>query len=167
MPRKVRTRRSRTAYNADHKEHLLSGLDFFAGGFGNGSNFREDAAAEAWDHLREELLAVHLLKSPCTRPWAWWLFEDHEPRLCVSPPPRGLEDEDDPDEPDDEEGDADGRRHFGVRSPYWDRDRNELLFESQAHYLRRHGLLTRAERVHLGRHPELLEPVAGWDAEKR
>ncbi|HAR38567.1 MAG TPA: hypothetical protein DCS09_08385, partial [Porphyromonadaceae bacterium] len=31
-------------------------------------------------------------------------------------------------------------------------------YESQAAYLRRHGLLTREERAHLGKHPELLEP---------
>lgn len=163
MPRKVRTRRSRLAYSDDHRDHLLSGLDFFGGGFGNGADFREDDALAAWEALREELLATHLLGAPCTRPWAWWRFEDHEARLCVSPPPRGLEDSDDI----DEEPDDDAYDRFGVRSPYWGRDRGALLFESQAHYLRRYGLLTKGEKRYLADHPELLEPVPGWDADKR
>lgn len=167
MPRKMRTRRTRAHYSDDHKEHLRTGIDFFDCGFSNPPNFREEAAAEAWEILREELLREHIAEQPCTRPWAWWLFEPHEPRLCVSSPPRGTEDEEDPTEPDDEEGYEEGRSNFGIRSPYWGRDREELLFESQAHFLRRYGLLTKWEKAHLARHPELLEPVTGTDAGKR
>lgn len=167
MPRKTRTRRCRALYSDDHKDHLRTGCDFFDCGFGTGALFREDDAADAWDVLREEILREHLLEHPCTRPWAWWAFEEHEPRLCVSSPPRGTENADEPDEPDDEEGDEDGRRQFGIRSPYYGRDRVELLFESQAHYLRRYGLLTKAEKAYLDRHPELLEPVTGWDGHQK
>lgn len=167
MPRKTRTRRTRAHYGDGHREHLRYGHDFFDEGFGNLPYFREDDAAEAWDVLREELLREHIAERPCTRPWAWWLFEPHEPRLCVSAPPRGTEDEEDPTEPDDDHGNEEGCRNFGIRSPYWGRDREELLFESQAHFLRRYGLLTKGEKAHLARHPELLEPVTGMDAEKR
>ena len=159
MPRKLRTRRSRAHYSEDHKDHLRSGHDFLDSGFGTGANFREDDAAEAWEVLREELLRAHLTDHPCTRPWAWWRFEDHEPRLCVDAV-RG--------EPEaDDDGEEEASDYFGVRSPYWGTNRSELHFESQAHYLRRYGLLTKAERAHLERHPELLEPVNGWDAGKR
>jgi hypothetical protein len=158
MPRKTRTRRSRAHYSEDHKDHLRSGNDFFDCGFGIGANFREDDAAEAWEVLREELLQAHLAEQPCTRPWAWWRFEEHDPRLCVD----AVRNE--PEADDDEEEASD---YFGVRSPYWGKSRNELHFEAQAHYLRRYGLLTKAERAYLADHPELLEPVNGWDAGKR
>ncbi len=36
-------------------------------------------------------------------------------------------------------------------------------FESQAAYLKRHGLLTTEEKRHLGKHPELLKPEAVTD----
>lgn len=159
MPRKVRTRRSQAQYSDDHRDHLRSGYDFFDCGFGNGANFREEAAAEAWEALREDLLRAHLLEQPCSRPWAWWRFEDHDPRLCLD----AVRNEAEPD--DDAEEDA--CFHFGVRSPYWGKTRDELHFESQAHYLRRYGLLTKLELAYLERHPELLEPVTGWDAGKR
>lgn len=163
MPRRQRTIRSRPTYSEDHRDHLLSGCDFFGGGFGDGANFREDDAIAAWEILRGELLVKHIAETPCTRPWAWWRFEEHEPRLCVSSPPRGLEDDDThPNEPED-----DAFNNFGVRSPYWDMDRGELLFESQAHYLKRYGLLTKGETRYLAQHPELLEPVKGWHARNR
>jgi hypothetical protein len=158
MPRKLRTRRSRALYTTDHKDQLRTGHDFFDCGFGNGANFREDEAAEAWEVLREEILREHITEAPCTRPWAWWAFEPREPRLCIDAVR---------DEPEaDEDAEEDASLFFGVRSPYWGTNREELRFESQAHYLRRYGLLTKAERAHLERHPELLEPVTGWDAGK-
>lgn len=159
MPRKLRTRRSRAHYSEDHKDHLRSGHDFFDCGFGTGANFREDDAAEAWEVLREELLLEHIREQPCTRPWAWWAFEDHEPRLCVDAVRNERE--------ADDEAEEDASLYFGCRSPYWGKNRDELNFEAQAHYLRRYGLLTKAELAHLDRHPELLEPVNGWDAGKR
>ncbi len=166
MPRKQRIRRVGPGYGPDHKDHLRTGSDFFGGGFGSGAYFREEDAADAWDALRGEILLEHIREYPCTRPWAWWMFEPHEGRLCVSPPPRGTENGDGGDEPDDE-GDENGRRRYGIRSPYWGRDRAQLLFESQAHFLRRYGLLTKAEKAYLERHPDLLEPVTGWQAENR
>ena len=155
-------RRSRALYSPDHADHLRTGSDFFGNGFGTGANFREDDAAAAWEELREEILREHILRSPCTRPWAWWRFEEHEARLCVSPAPRGPEKAG-----EEEDDDSDGCDHYGVRSPFWGRAREELLFESQAHFLRRYGLLTKAELAYLARHPELLEPVNGRDAQNR
>jgi hypothetical protein len=52
-------------------------MDFFGGGFGNGEHFREDEAIEAWEVLRAEVMLEHIDERPCTRPWAWWSFEDH------------------------------------------------------------------------------------------
>jgi hypothetical protein len=162
MIRRLSARRTRALYSADHADHLRTGSDFFGNAFGNGAHFRADDAAEAWESLREEILAAHIAEQPCTRPWAWWRFEEHDARLCVSPAPRGPEKAD-----EDEDDDPDGCGHYGVRSPFWGRAREELLFESQAHFLRRYGLLTKAERAYLDRHPELLEPVNGWDARNR
>jgi hypothetical protein len=159
MPRKLRTRNCRARYSEDHKEQLRTGVDFFDFAFGNGSQFREDDAADAWEVLREEILREHITEAPCTRPWAWWAFEPHEPRLCIDAVRE---------EPEaDEDAEEDASLRFGIRSPYWGRSREELTFESQAHYLRRYRLLTKAERAYLERHPELLEPVKGQEADKR
>lgn len=155
MTRKLRTRRSRARYSEDHKEQLRTGDDFFENAFGNGANFREDDAAEAWEALREEVLGEHLTRNPGTRPWAWWAFEPREPRLCIDAV-RG--------EPEAEGDEEEASLHFGIWSPYWGKNRAELHFESQAHYLRRYRLLTKAERAYLEEHPELLEPVIGRDA---
>ena len=152
MPRRTRTRHGRPLYSDDHRDHLLTGCDFFDGGFGNGAHFREDDAAEAWEALREELLWVHIADHPCTRPWAWWYFEEHDPRLCIDAVDG---------EPEGDEDEEDAFDNYGCRSPYWGTDREELRFESQAHYLRRHGLLLKSELAHLRAHPELLEPVKG------
>jgi hypothetical protein len=64
-------------------------------------------------------------------------------------------------EPEGDEDEEDTFDNYGCRSPYWGKDREELRFESQAHYLRRYRLLTKAEKAHLERHTELLEPVPG------
>lgn len=149
MPRKTRSRRGKPLYGPDHRDHLRSGVDFFGGGFGDGEHFREDEAIEAWEIIRAEVMLEQIDERPCTRPWAWWHFEDHEPRLCVENVPREpeIEEEEEP--------------FFGCASPYAGKSRDDLHFESQAHYLRRHGLLLKAELAHLRDHPELLEPVKG------
>ena len=73
---------------------------------------------------------------PGTRPYGWWAFEAPGPRDCP-----GLEAAADP---------TDWRLRFGA--PY-DEDTlasgTVLHLESQAHYLRRHGLLEPAERRRL------------------
>lgn len=150
MRRKTRTRRGKPLYSDDHKDHLLTGHDFFGGGFGNGDEFREEDAAEAWEVLQEELLWAHISERPCTRPWAWWYFGDRDPRLCI-----------DSVKGEPEADDCDGSDNYGCESPYLGFQAERLHFESQAHYLRRYGLLTKAERAYLEKHPELLEPVPG------
>jgi hypothetical protein len=163
MPRRTRTRHGRPLYSDDHKNHLLCGHDFFGGGFGTGANFREDDAAEAWEVLREELLWEHISEKPCTRPWAWWHFEDREPRLCIESvrEPEADDADEGEEEEEEEEEEEDNMHRYGCRSPWYGREGDDLHFESQAHYLRRYRLLTKAERDYLERHPERLEPVLG------
>jgi hypothetical protein len=152
MPRRIRTaRRLGLTYGDGHRLHLTTGFDFFQDGFGEGANFRRDDAARAWEYLREELLVEWITDHPCTRPWAWWEFEDHPPRRVVKPKP-----EDFPQE-------RDRPRPWGKAVPWWDEMRRAKWYESQAAYLRRHDLLTRAEADYLEAHPELLKPVTGYD----
>lgn len=149
MPRKTRTRRGGPFYSLDHRTYLETGFAFSEPPFGEGEYFREDEAIECWNHLRTDILLEHLSHSPCTRPWAWWHLENREPRLCLT----AVRGEPEPDEEPDEE--------YGCSSPYANVGIRELRFESQAHYLRRYGLLLKTEREHLLSHPELLEPVEG------
>ena len=156
MPRKIRNvRRIGLTYGDGHRHHLLTGCDFFDDGFGNGCNFRRDDAARAWTFLRVELLLEHIADHPCTRPWAWWEFEDHPPRRVVKPKPTDF-----PPEP--------ARPYpWGKPLPWWDEFCRAKWYESQAAYLRRNSLLTRAETEYLEAHPELLNPVNALDKENR
>lgn len=149
MPRKSRTRRGGPYYSVDHRTYLEVGMAFGEPPFGEGEYFREDEAIDCWNTLRAEILLEHISHSPCTRPWAWWQLEDREPRLCVSTVRGEAEPTEEP------------VFEYGCASPYAEVDRRELRFESQAHYLRRYGLLLKSEREHLLSHPELLEPIEG------
>jgi hypothetical protein len=157
MPRRTVTpRRSGPTYGDGHRQHLLAGCDFFGDGFGQGCFFRRDDAERAWKRLREELLAEHIGERPCSRPWAWWEFEGHPPRRVVRPRPEDIL----PPPP--------ARPYpWGKAAPWWDEARQAKWYEPQAGYLRRHGLLTRAEAEYLDRHPELLRPVTGYDVADR
>lgn len=85
--RRTRTsRRPAIDYTPDHRLQLTTGFDFFGSGFGEGPDFREADARQAWAYLREDLLLEHIGLWPCTRPWAWWQFEDHPPRRVVRRP---------------------------------------------------------------------------------
>lgn len=148
MPRRPRTcRTSRYALDGDLLAFLATGLDFTGCPFGYLE--KSPRTIDAWNHLRAEVLLAHIADRPCTRPWAWWAFEDHEPRLCVS----GIRHE----KPRDDDPALD----YGCASPYAGADVRDLRFESQAHYLRRFGLLLKAEEDHLRLNPDLLEPVEG------
>lgn len=160
MPRRRRTRRSpREEYHAGHRRQLLTGRDFGLPrpAFGRGERFRREEAVEAWARLRGEILADHLERHPCTRPWAWWHLEPRELRRRV-----------------------DGGRHpclpplatpaiYGLPR-YVSGSRPEefhALYESVPAYLARLGLLTGPERAYLDENPDLLAPVhaddlGGW-----
>lgn len=156
MPRRSRhQRRQRITYTDSHRLQLETGIDWFGDAFGNGDGFNAQAAAVAWDALREEILLAHVAESPCSRPWAWWRFEGLPPRDTVRPRARDI-----PREPP--------RRVPGDRPcPAWEAMRRGEWFEAQATYLRRHGLLTRREAEYLEDHPELLAPVPAIEAQRR
>jgi hypothetical protein len=69
-----------------------------------------------WSELREDILREHIKHRPGTRPWAWWKLEDREERRVV--------------EIDEKMTASDGGR----------------IYESEADYLARLGLLRRKER---------------------
>ena len=118
-----------------------------------------------WDDIREELVSDYVRKHPGTRPWAWWAMDAPEPELV--------------DQGEDLEpvsfmrrqvggtGALDGlsRCSFGI--PYGIDHCNPPLpnddppmYESQAAYLRRHGLLSATEKRKLRKkdfEPEVIE----------
>jgi hypothetical protein len=98
-----------------------------------------------WADVEASLLPEFLKLHPCTRPWSWWRDAAPEPRRRIG---------------------GSGRRErnasleFGVPHDIWWKDvdpDNPPVYESQAAYLQRHGLLTEAEIKWLADHPEALE----------
>jgi hypothetical protein len=156
MPRRRRTRRlPRNEYHAGHIRQLVTGHDLKiapAPAWGNGKDFRREEAAAAWAELREEILADHITRHPCTRPFGWWSLDeprelrrrvDGGPHPCLPPLCRPVS--------------------WGRPRCFAEPDEFEAMYESVPAYLARLGLLTRAERQHLATNPDLLEPVYGDD----
>jgi hypothetical protein len=108
--------------------HLLTGQDW---NFLHGDELTHKELGEAWLELRDELMAEHIAQDPCSRPWAWWAFESNEPRRRVGPGP----------EPASEE------LYFGIPRLHmgWPPDG---MYETEAAYLERLGLLTPGEQKH-------------------
>ena len=82
----------------------------------------------AWSELRDELLPTWVEQHPGTRPYAWWRFEAPEPRRQVSSGPESL-------------GPA---TWFGCPSSFRGMP-HDGMFETEAEYLERLGLLTPVE----------------------
>lgn len=117
----------------------------------------DEQLVEYWEKMREEILAEYISQHPGTRPWAWWHFEAPEPRRMVGDPKEvGLE-------PDDSPPDRSykWKLYFGMPRNFRfltkcivsgfglnsENDaRFESLFETQAAYLERLGLLMPEER---------------------
>jgi hypothetical protein len=59
--------------------YLVTGLFYAVTNFIRSSDDL-DAAKEIWWHIREDIIAEHIARSPGSRPWAWWALEDREPR---------------------------------------------------------------------------------------
>lgn len=36
---------------------------------------RPDGWKTIWEEVREEIMAAHIKKNPCSRPWPWWEYE--------------------------------------------------------------------------------------------
>lgn len=93
MPRPKLKSRSRAGYNDEHKEALTYGYDWFrvfAAVYGEhnldyyDSPVIDERRKEAWEDLRDELMADWISKHPGTRPLAWWTFEAPERRRCIN-----------------------------------------------------------------------------------
>ena len=71
MPRVSRRVKRRSAgYDEEHIRQLLHGYVLWGPGFGRGDQIDEAAAKEAWQILREKLLADWIAKHPGQRPQA-------------------------------------------------------------------------------------------------
>jgi hypothetical protein len=94
-----------------------------------------DELAEAWEELRDELLALYQGGQPFQRPWAWWEFDSPEARRQVKPGPEplGLSD------------------YFGIPSRFKGPP-PAGMYETERAYLTRLGLLTAEEKELLARH---------------
>lgn len=141
------------------------------------NNFPEKIR-KAWEMIGEAVTRDFIKDHPCTRPWAWWMWSAPrqndsdidcywhgtlpEPRLriggsgtpsfeCMGTAPGfrfGL-----PSFPTAVHADAGLCAINDVPDP------DDLpVFESQAAYLKRHGLLTPAEKRWLAGHPAALQP---------
>lgn len=132
--------------------HAMAGLDGTPG------------PRELWEEYRDDFLPTFILKNPGRRPIAWWHWDA-------------------PRQPDQGSGfwyegtlpqprmkiDGKGKLHqgyvpfceYGIPQ-HWDpktlNPDDPLIFESQATYLDRYGLLTESEKRHIKKHPELMEP---------
>jgi hypothetical protein len=106
---------------------------------------------DLWERWRGELLPAWIREHPGTRPWGWWRFDAPSHRLKVG-------------------GSGvlypDGEQVAGFALPgdgFWDEDpdpKNPPLFESEAAFLKRHGLLDAAERSRVK--PRAYNPEA-WE----
>jgi hypothetical protein len=91
------------------------------------------------DEVKADILKTWCRQHPGSRPWAWWRFEAPEPRRRVGgqgEQQAGIHDE----------------GAFGLPG-YWNEETLDAddppVFESEASYLERHGLLTTSERGRL------------------
>lgn len=140
--RRRRTRGRMVEFSEGHREQLLTGRTFFCAlPYGDpwagaqildaqgrpwgrecpGRPFDELLAREHWQLYRDEL---HADAPPGTRPWAWWLFDAPEARHVVGTGAPACLYEHVPGQP----------LRLGA------------IYESEAEYLARHGLLTAADR---------------------
>lgn len=137
---------------------------------------------DAWPENKDKIVSDWVKKNPCTRPWAWWLWDaprwDDQFFDCYYhgelPEPRqrlgGVG------TPSHEVLSIVPHFSFGIPDSwvtqqevdYYNRNGHfkgvaidpddPPCYESEASYLQRHGLLTAAEIKHLEKHPELIEP---------
>jgi hypothetical protein len=99
-------------------------------------------AALAWKTARTTTVRDWIREHPGTRPRCWWAFDAPEPlRAVVAGTGAPLLFD----------------VHYG-RAEHWHDWSGDLAIESQAAYLRRHGLLTAAELRRV--------PADGWDPER-
>ena len=143
-----------------------------------GSDERIDAN---WQESQGEIMDKWETQHPCSRPWAWWR-DAAEPRrriggigtpssevLAIAPSfeygiPGHWVKPFDVSYYNGRAVDIHGKKIGSFSSGDFKgvaiNPADPPLFESQASYLQRHGLLTATEKAYLKRHPELLKPEA-------
>ena len=132
MPRRLRrVKRARPrTISSGMLSHLETGHDFF-GGFGK-KNPDRDAMREVWNECRDDLIEATIRKKgDGHRPWAWWEFDAPEPRQIVQMVQELRE------------PCASLAGRYGI--PIHDVVDGVPIYESQADYLARLGLLTDEE----------------------
>lgn len=150
MARRYRRRRRKpddSRFTDAHRLELLTGMDLFDEGF----RADEKARRAAWFAHRDQLLAFWLQDpetvnstpapgGPGTRPWAWWRYEAPGLRRELGNAPL---------KPCPVSGESFGIP-LGYRHPGYDPD-DPPIYETEAAYLARHGLLTADERAQLAK----------------
>jgi hypothetical protein len=111
------------------RQRLLGGHDWQ---FLDGPDLTEAELKAVWSELRDELLAEHVREHPGSRPWAWWYWEAPESRQQVADGPSAVGKE----------------TWFGMPRCY-DGVPPDGMYESEAAYLERLGLLNKEERRRL------------------
>lgn len=141
----------------------------------------EDQEKAVWNGVKEEILISWMRENPCLRPSAWWAWDAPEPRqrlggtgtswLELGYDQYGL----DRGIPTKWVSNRDIEVYNGrfrdihgniIPSSFKEGDlkgividpANPPIYESEASYLARLGLLSAAEKAYLREHPELLEP---------
>lgn len=112
------------------------------------AGFTEDAGdpRELWERHRKKYLPLYVADHPCRRPLPWWKYDAPEGRRRTGG--TGT-----PDENADLE--------YGLPGDWEDENLDPAdppTFESQAAFLARHGLLSKAEQKWLTANPAALEP---------
>jgi hypothetical protein len=121
---------------------------------------------QLWKKYRDDFLAAFIEKYPCRRPLAWWQWDgprkDTGSGWFYEPLPIPRERVGGKGQAAWDAGlDIVPDFTYGLPDTYmWqDYDENDPpIFESQASYLLKHGLLSPAEKRHLRKHRELMEP---------
>ena len=106
----------------------------------------------AWEQHRPALMSEWIQQHPGTRPWAWWKFDDDipDPRQRIGGKGQTMPEKYPAYAPSYDKG---------IPSSWAEIDPGDPpLYESESAFLLRHGLLSTAEKRHIEKHPELLEP---------
>lgn len=155
MPRVTRKPKlHRAGYHDLHVLQLQRGYDMFGDAFGNDDDFDAEAAKVAWGFFRETLLADWIKQQPGTRPAAWWWWESSGPRERVDGIQHPFSDRVRRQRIEALPPECFVRRHandlsFGVPRVIFTKQEATAQYESEAAYLKRHGLLTPAEVTEL------------------
>ncbi len=94
-----------------------------------------DCHRAAWERIGSEATAEYRKKNPGSRPWGWWVFDAPESRRQIGGTGKSILIED---------------THFpAVDFGIPRMQRGPLEFETEAEFLKRHGLLTKTEQKSL------------------